>query len=140
MSDARLPSATLLRRLAALLYESLLVAAVLLITVLLPQAALGALAGILLPGRAVALHCFLTLLAYFVWFWMHGGQTLATKTWRIRLVDASGGKPRLGQAVLRFLAAWFSVPLGIGILWALVDGDRQFLHDRIAGTRLVTAN
>jgi uncharacterized RDD family membrane protein YckC len=45
------------------------------------------------------------------------------------------------QAVLRYLAAWPSILLfGIGILWFLVDRDKQFLHDRIAGTRIVSAD
>jgi uncharacterized RDD family membrane protein YckC len=54
------------------------------------------------------------------------------KTWRIRLV---GVTPR--KALFRFLYALILVPTGISLLWALFDRDRQFLHDRLAGTRLV---
>ena len=72
--------------------------------------------------------------AYFLWCWLRGGQTLAMKAWRIRLVDVS---PR--KALLRFLYALALVPTGVSLLWALVDRERQFLHDRLAGTRLVTA-
>jgi len=70
--------------------------------------------------------------AYFIWCWLRGGQTLAMKAWRIRL---EGVSPR--NALLRFLLALLLVPTGISILWALFDRDRQFLHDRLAGTRLV---
>ena len=59
------------------------------------------------------------------------------KTWRIRLVAADGGAVSPGQAILRFVLCWPSLLLaGVGLLWALVDRDRQFLHDRLAGTRL----
>jgi uncharacterized RDD family membrane protein YckC len=70
------------------------------------------------------------LAAYFVWCWLRGGQTLAMRAWRIRLVDVTPGR-----AVLRFILALALLP--VSILWALVDRDRQFLHDRVAGTRLI---
>jgi uncharacterized RDD family membrane protein YckC len=71
--------------------------------------------------------------AYFLRCWLRsGGQTVAMKAWRIRLVDVT---PR--KALARFLLALIFVPTGIGMLWALFDSDRQFLHDRLAGTRLV---
>ena len=70
--------------------------------------------------------------AYFLWCWLRGGQTLAMKAWGIRLVDVTPGK-----AVLRFVLALVLLPASIG--WALFDKDRQFLHDRLVGTRLVNA-
>ena len=70
------------------------------------------------------------LAGYFLWCWLRGGQTLAMRAWKIRLVDVTPGK-----AITRFLVAATVLPLSI--LWALVDRDRQFLHDRLAGTRLV---
>lgn len=125
------------RRLASMLYESLVVLAVLLIGFLLPQIVLSGF-GYTAPGKVLWLHVFGLLLVYFVWFWLNGGQTLPMKTWKLRVVNADGGRLRPLQAVLRYLAAWPSIMLlGIGILWALVDRDRQFLHDRIAGTRVV---
>ena len=69
---------------------------------------------------------------YFLWCWLRGGQTLAMKAWRIRLVEVT---PR--KALLRFLLALALLPLSIA--WAFFDRDRQFLHDRLAGTRLVQA-
>jgi uncharacterized RDD family membrane protein YckC len=111
----------------------------------------------------IALQAYLAALyaAYFLWCWLRGGRTLAMKTWRIRLVAPGFAKLPPGRALLRlayagvlavsFLAilgaalefrnpwlalAAFSVA-GIGPGWALVDRDGQFLHDRLAGTRLV---
>ncbi len=77
--------------------------------------------------------------AYYVWFWTRGGQTLPMKTWHIRLVRADDGGPvNPGRAVHRYaLAVLGLVAAGLGFAWALVDRDRQFLHDRLAGTALV---
>jgi uncharacterized RDD family membrane protein YckC len=81
-----------------------------------------------------ALQAFIVVMfaAYFLRCWLRGGQTLAMKAWRIRLVDVSPSK-----ALLRFVLATLFVPTGISIAWSLFDKDRQFLHDRLAGTRLV---
>jgi uncharacterized RDD family membrane protein YckC len=132
-------SAGFLRRLASMFYESLLVTAVLIFGWIFPHILLAAFAQAKAPAWLIQAHLFLLLLLYFAWFWLHGGQTLAMKTWKIRVANADGGPVRPAQAVLRYMAAWFSLGVaGIGILWALVDRDGQFLHDRIAGTRLVS--
>src|SRR5689334_2064110 len=70
------------------------------------------------------------LAAYFLFCWLRGGQTLAMKAWRIRLVEVT---PR--KAFVRFIVAALLLP--VSIVWALFDRDRQFLHDRLAGTRLI---
>lgn len=131
-------TAPLTRRLISLVYESLLLGAVIVVFFLLPQTLLGVFAGVATPPGGLMAHFFLLLLVYFCWFWLHGGQTLAMKTWRVCLTDISGKPLRPMQAVLRYCGAWASIGLGgLGLLWALVDQDKQFLHDRIAGTRLV---
>ena len=76
--------------------------------------------------------------AYFAWFWTRGGQTLPMKTWRIRVVRFDGAPLGLARALHRYVIAVLGLlALGMGFLWALVDRDRQFLHDRLAGTALV---
>ena len=75
--------------------------------------------------------------AYFVFCWVRSGQTLPMKTWRIRLVTEQGRPLAVGRAFQRYLLAVPSVLSGIGVLWALIDRDRQFLHDRLAKTRIV---
>jgi uncharacterized RDD family membrane protein YckC len=100
--------------------------------------------------------------AYFVWFWTHGGQTLPMKTWRMRVVDRTLGPVTTPRALVRYVLSWlwFAPPLAlhpvIGLsvprtlialvvwiaLWAStqwLDPDRQWLHDRLAGTRIVPA-
>jgi uncharacterized RDD family membrane protein YckC len=128
------------RRLVCMLYESLVVFSILLIGFLLPQIVLSGFHFELSP-RILWLHVLLLLLVYFAWCWLNGGQTLPMKTWKLRIVSAEGTVIRPLQAVLRYLAAWPSILLlGIGIFWALFDKDGQFLHDRIAGTRIVSAS
>ena len=128
------------RRLACMLYEGLVVFAVLLIGFLLPQILLYGF-GLVMAPRLLLLHVILLLMFYFVWFWLNGGQTLPMKTWKLVLANEDGGRPRPVQAILRYLAAWLSIFLfGIGIVWAFFDKDGQFLHDRIAGTRIVYAD
>ena len=128
----------MLRRLASMLYESILLFAVAFIGTWVFQFASGTLR---IEGwRIHLLQLFLLALfaAYFLWCWLRSGQTLAMKTWRIRLV-AKDGHARLQPraALLRFLYAVLLVPTAIGIFWAMVDRDRQFLHDRLAGSLLV---
>jgi uncharacterized RDD family membrane protein YckC len=119
-------------------YESLLLIGVLAVLLVLPHALLGAFAHHVAVPAVLWAHCFTVLLVYFLWFWSHGGQTLAMKTWRIRLVARDGAAVRPVQSLLRFLLCWPSIVLGgAGIVWALFDRDRQFLHDRLAGTQLV---
>ncbi|EXI76788.1 MAG: RDD family protein [Candidatus Accumulibacter sp. SK-11] len=127
------------RRLASMCYESLLVLAVLAVLLVLPHLVLGAFAQRMASPVLIQAHCFLVLLIYFVWFWLHGGQTLAMKTWRIRLVTRDGLPVRPAQALLRYLLCWPSILSGVGIFWAVLDREGQFLHDRLAGTRLILA-
>jgi uncharacterized RDD family membrane protein YckC len=81
---------------------------------------------------------FLVMGVYFIWYWHHRGQTLAMQTWKLKLVSANSFPPRLPQLYLRYLLCWPSLLLyGTGLIWALFDRDRQFLHDRLSGTRII---
>jgi len=126
------------RRLACAVYDLLLAVAVLLIATFPFVFVFGdATQG----WRRHLLQAWLVAAAgtYFVFFWTRGGQTLPMKTWRIAVVRAADGGPvRLFQAVHRYLLAVLStLALGAGFAWAWFDRDRQFLHDRLAGTALV---
>jgi uncharacterized RDD family membrane protein YckC len=135
---SRIELAGLRRRLASMAYESLLLLGVLSVGFMLPHLALGMAFNIAMPGWMLLSHVFIVLGAYFVWYWHHGGQTLAMQTWKVQLSTPSGTEPSLARLTLRYALAWPSlVYLGAGLLWAIFDRDRQFLHDRLAGTRLV---
>lgn len=131
------PGATLPQRLLSLVYESLLLAAVLLV---------GALLFLFLTRHlepAIArplfqLYLLLLCAVYFIWQWTHGGQTLPMKTWRIKLVTREYAPLTLRHGIFRFVFGLAGLaPLGAGFAWALIDRDRQFLHDRLAGTKIV---
>jgi uncharacterized RDD family membrane protein YckC len=147
-------------RLASMLYEAMLLFGVLFLSNWLFSTLLQQRHALYLR-HALQGWLFIILGLYFVWFWTHGGQTLAMKTWRIRLVARNGGAVTTGRAIWRYLLAWVWVlpgpllawaleakgwmlvwiPAANILLWALtvyLDPQRQFLHDRIAGTRLVT--
>jgi uncharacterized RDD family membrane protein YckC len=130
---------SLLTRLAVGLYEIVIIAG------------LMVLAGFLMVPIGLALHLpntdlvwytrlwmVLLVTSYFVWFWTHGGQTLPMKTWKVQLVMKDGGRVTLPIALFRWilLISGFGL-VGIHLVWALIDPDRQFLHDRLVGTRLV---
>ena len=155
-------SAGLARRLASLVYETLIATAIVLVAgyaltpVMSPVADPGG--ALVVPGdtRRLAGFGFVVAIlgAYFVACWTGGRRTLPMKTWRLRLVDAQGDAPGAGRAVARYAAAWIgpaaviatyaathsrlaALALALPYAWALVDRDRRFLHDRIARTRLV---
>ena len=126
----------MLKRFASLVYEAILTVPVLFIAAYLFLA-------ITHDARSPVLHALFqlwlmsVLAAYFTYCWQRGGQTLAMKTWHIRLARADGSALSSSQALARFcLAAGSLALLGAGFLWGFVDRDRQFLHDRLIGTRL----
>ncbi len=125
------------RRLGSVLYDGLTLAALW----LLASAVFTSFYGMADTGasRALLQVFSLALVAgYFLWCWTRGGQTLAMRAWRIRVVYANGAPLTLVGAILRLLLAGAGIAVvGLGLWWALVDRDGQFLHDRLAKTRLV---
>ena len=127
------------RRFLSLIYESLLLAALIMAAalpiVMLTSAWPHVLARVLLQAVLIAVCCF-----YFVWQWTRSGQTLAMKTWRLKLVTQQGGLLTPARAIVRYvLALAGTLFFGIGFLWALVDRQNLFLHDRLGGTLIATA-
>ena len=87
------------------------------------------------------LYLWLITGAYFVWCWRKSGQTLATQTWRLQLVNEAGTQLSTKQAVIRYaLASTSAVVFGLGFLWALVDKNRLYLHDRILKSHFISVN
>jgi len=74
---------------------------------------------------------------YFVSCWRRGGQTLPMKTWRMRLVTDDGHRLNAARALRRYIFAIPGMLSGISLLWAAFDKERQFLHDRLARTRII---
>jgi uncharacterized RDD family membrane protein YckC len=75
---------------------------------------------------------------YFVVCWMKTGQTLAAQAWKIKLINIDGGPLSFQQAILRYALATISFFMfGLGFLWALVDQEHLFLHDRLSKTLFI---
>jgi uncharacterized RDD family membrane protein YckC len=147
---------TIKRRLISMVYETLLGFAVLFLPFLVLEIATGASHTPLVEHMRQAL-AFLVLGFYFIHQWRRDGQTLAMRTWRMKLVGADGGAVSVRAATVRYLLSWLWILPAIGVtvalqlqalgtmlagvvLWsltALLDRDRQFLHDKLAGTRMV---
>jgi uncharacterized RDD family membrane protein YckC len=151
-----------MRRMACWVYEGVLLFAVVFVAGFL-FSALGQVRDAMDPRRPL-LQAFLFIVfgIYFTWFWSKG-QTLAMKTWRIRIVDRAGRPVRQARALLRYGCSWlwFLPPLALSAVWKLQPGHsatlvvawvtlwaiasrlhphRQFWHDAMAGTRLVRAD
>jgi len=149
----------LVRRLAAFLYEGVLCFGIVFATGLVYGVATRqthALQG--RPGLMAC--CFVVLGLYFVGLWLRSGQTLAMKTWHLRVVAADGGPLAPRRALLRYLLAWVwflpEIAPGAGVGTGAISGivaawvllyaasarlhpRRQFWHDAICGTAIVDA-
>lgn len=137
MPSTPLPLAGIRRRLASMFYESLLLLGVF-VVLLIPLVIFSAAFNTGLPVSILRAYVFLSLAWYFIWHWRRG-QTLSMRTWHLRIVALDGATPSLGQLALRYVVAWPSVMLGgAGIIWSVFDRERQFLHDRLAGTRIIS--
>ncbi len=130
-------NASLPRRLGAMLYDGLLVLAVLFMATL-PFVAVRGGEPVEPENTVYQLTMLGVVYVFFVFFWTRGGQTLGMRSWRLRLETADGRLPSFTTASLRFVAALVSLlPFGLGFLWQLWDKDQLTWHDRASGTRLV---
>lgn len=122
---------------ACMLYDSLLLLAILFTATFLFTLPFG---NATTPPLRYVLQLYLWLIAaaYFIWCWLHGGQTLAMRTWHIQLTNHAYTPISTRQAIWRYLLASLGISFfGAGYIWALLDRDGLFLHDRLTGCRLV---
>ena len=158
------PPAGIARRYEALLLSALAVAVGLILLPLLGADSASASRVLSLPrpsARAVSFACLFAVFgAYCIWLWSGGRRTLPMRTWGLALVTPAGGPVSLKRAAVRYVAGWIgpacavaayvalrpyghggwaAALLAVNYAWAFVDRDRRFLHDRLAGTRLVRA-
>ena len=128
--------AGLLVRMVAMFYDALLLFSALMIATAL---------ALLVTKGTLNYHnpffrtfLFLVCFSFYAWFWLHGGQTLGMRAWRLRLQRPDGQPVTLWQALLRFMAAIPSLAFaGLGLFWMLVDRDKMAVHDRISESVIV---
>jgi uncharacterized RDD family membrane protein YckC len=135
-------SAGLLRRFGAMLYDLLLVIALLFIVTALFLPFTGGEA--ITPDRSVAVEriyqavLLLVVVLFFSLFWTWRGQTVGMLAWRLRVERSDGTLLTWRDALLRLGGACVSIAaLGLGYFWIWFDRDRLAWHDRWSGTRVV---
>ena len=127
----------LIKRYLAVIYEALLMLALALVSTAVYIMLVGdASSGWKRLGLQVLLWAAIGV--YFVRCWVVTGQTLASQTWKLKVVDAHGQLLHKQQAVMRYLvASMLMLPAGITLWWAIFDREQQFLHDRLLGSRII---
>jgi uncharacterized RDD family membrane protein YckC len=130
------------RRLAALLYDSVLLAALL---VAFTSGAVFLNHGVAVEPKTAGAWVYVydaglisVIAGYYLLNWTRSGQTLGMRAWHLRAVTDSGKPLPLKAAVLRFffgILAW--APAALGVLWLYVDPEHAALHDRLSKTRVV---
>lgn len=122
---------------ACLLYELLTIIAIVFVsTGLFVWVAGDATTGV----KRLLLQGFLWLIlgAYYVWCWHKSGRTLAMQAWKFKLIQPHHHLLSVNAAIMRYVLATMSISLaGLGFLWAFVDKERCFLHDRLLHSRIV---
>jgi len=139
LSLAKKPS--VLRRLGAMLYDTLLLTGILMIAVGIIVVPYGLLTGEELYKHHLLLeqiYILFIIAAFYVYFWTHGGQTLGMRAWRLRLITADGRTIGSMLAIKRFLWAIPSLALfGVGLWISIFDREGLAWHDRQTQTRVV---
>ncbi len=126
--------APLWRRLAASLYDGLLLVAVWM-SAILAEVVITDAAGVARSPELTRLVLLALAFSFFGWFWTHGGQTLGGRAWRLQVQRIDGASLRWPEAMLRFVGSVSWVPLGM--LFCALHPERRALHDLLAGTRVV---
>lgn len=128
---------SLLRRIGSMLYESVLLFAILFVAGLIHRAIFGD-PHTQIQSNLLFIYLWVISGAYFVYCWCRSGQTLAMQTWRIQLVGLDGLPLSLEQSVKRYMIATFSLMFFcLGFVWAWFDREGLYLHDRLTGGRLI---
>ncbi|MGA0265062.1 MAG: RDD family protein [Lysobacterales bacterium] len=125
------------RRLLAMVYDALIVIALLIVAgfLALPFTQLDTRAG---EDLVYSVFVLLVWAAYFVYCWVRMGATPGMRAWRVRLIGSDGAHPGAAACVLRFGVAMLSgLALGAGFFWALFDARRRCWHDLASGSELI---
>ncbi len=132
--------APLIRRLMAMLYDTLICAALMLVTTGIYTAISYEFTGAESTSGDPLLSSilFITLYLFFAYFWTRSGQTLGMQVWHLRIQNEDSTSISWLQALLRFFMAIISfIPAGAGYFWMLADKDKKAWHDRFSESVVV---
>ncbi|MEK8088817.1 RDD family protein [Thermithiobacillus plumbiphilus] len=133
--------APLWRRMAAIVYDMIVLGGLFIFDTLVAHVLVGTAIQHGLAKAVFQTVLLFTAFAYFAYFWTHGGQTTGMKAWRIQLRNADASRLiSLNQALLRFVVAMPAALLGgLGFLWMLFDPRRMTWHDRYSESQMFMA-
>lgn len=135
-----LPASGLFRRLMAIFYDLFLLTAILFLATAIVNATNHGEAIDQSRLYTFFLQLFLSalIILYFGWFWIHGGQTLGMKTWKIKLIANNSQTINWQQVIIREITASISwLFLGLGFAWSIFDKQKRCWHDITSKTRLI---
>ena len=124
------------RRLAAQLYDAVLLAAILMIA--------NAFLFLFTDSETLKAHSMLHRIylssvsfLFYGWFWTHGGQTLGLRAWKIKVLTFHQKPISWTEALIRFISAIVSLGcVGLGFLWIFMNKNKHTWHDRVSKTAL----
>lgn len=141
------PRAGLWRRIAALLYDGFLIAAIWVLLGFFILLLVGPNANQLVAGEVqtdslvdniLFMLMVLSSASFYLYFWIRGGQTLGMLAWRIKVVDIKGNLITPTQGLIRFFLAWPAFfMLGLGYLWLYIDVNGDTIHDKVSSSKVV---
>lgn len=144
-----LPTAGVLRRLAALVYDAFLLFGLLVVPLFIVTALRsprqniqeGSVAHdlpIIAPKPVILAYMLIVIVSFYCYFWRTKGQTLGMQAWRLRVDNADGGRASWRQCLIRSAVGFVSLLCGgLGYWWIWLDKNRASWHDRASNTRVV---
>lgn len=161
MSNIDNPDASVLKRLYALIYDGLLLVAIDMVVIMLPASFLITFKQIDSQSSTylvtISMAILLLHFLFYGWFWIHGGQTLGMRSWRLRLTTVEGTPISWSIALKRFLLglpAWALLLMALlnlftverelnaalmlfGLLWWVMDNRAGLWREKLSHTRVI---
>jgi len=127
----------LLRRLGIMLYDALVVLALLILAAALAMA-VGFDSATALKDWDYTLYLLSVWFFYLAWCWRKGGMTVGMRAWRVRIQNENGDFPGWGQCLVRFVASFISAAAaGAGFIWSVFESRKRCWHDILSRTQLL---
>lgn len=152
IESATPPNAGVVKRLGAMVYDFLLLFAILLVGTAIPSLIFSDMPLTATPGdgevvtdiqqtissNILTVYLCTLIFLFYGWFWRRSGQTLGMQVWHLKVVSKDGNKPSWGQCILRCLVGLISIAAGgMGYWWVWLDKDNRSWHDIASSTKVL---
>ena len=136
MLDKKKLPPSIFRRVAAIFYDSIILASILILATFI-YVGLNNFNAI--PSGNIIFQVYLTFISYlfFIFFWTKYGQTTGMTAWKLQVLDKNNQKINLTQASVRFVFALITISFfGVGLIYAILDPKNRTLYDILSKTKL----